>query len=343
MRRCHGSTAGFDIEEVAALAEPMPGPGKNPGAPQYLPNEQFAPWLQPSQSGAPAGLAPPLPVVPVPASLPPATPPLGAEQFVPVSSNPAPTAPSMPEPFAPATSLAPAPSDGPGWGVREQRAAPPVFGLDTTIPPPPPPFQPAALYVGAQDPWLRPPVQQRGRRRGLLGALVVIGLLIGVRFALGMGTKELITATNKTYHLPAAIGSYALSNDPSLTSTLAQLKQSIQLPSLQNAHTEANAYEDSTAKLGYMMMMGQDNLGHLTPRQGMDLQSMFAGVPLTGQVTRNSNDMVVNCATADSSGNSYQACAWYMSNAAGLFWDGTSASPGASADTLMKTLQTMSS
>jgi hypothetical protein len=326
------------------LAQPQPDPG------------HVAPWLRPEQLQPQTAQTPPVPAAaaaPAPAQ-PTFPPPYGAPPapepvFQPFSAAPAPPAPPQPAapPAAPGWGIreqVQASPPSPGWGVREQTppAAPPVWAATPT-----PAYAPTAAmpYAGAPPlgapPIRTKPARGRGRLYARLGAGGVgIALLIIKVVLLTGGAKFAITATTKTYHAPPTIGGIAQSTDPTVTSALNQMQQSIQMPALQNGHTEGAAYGNASG-MAYALVFGQDNAGSDVARPGFGLTDAFTPSQLSGTVTQQSNGINVSCATDTAGASPFQACSWYNDNAAGFFVDNVDTTPTSAASTLTSTLNAM--
>ena len=318
-------------DDLSPEAIPLVPVSSQPQAPNQ-------PVLEPWAPPAPAQ-APPLPAT---------------EIFTPVTStppapdmfSPAPSSPTMfttPPPVAPPPPVdgfapqAPAPPvaqpAAQGWGIREQAMPQGV------VPPPPMAGAPGAPWAPAPPP---PPVApKRKGGRGLLATLTVILLIVDVKVGLGLVAKDAISATNKTYHAPATISGAAQSTDPALTSALAQLKQGFELPSLQNSHTEAAAYVDSSGHPAYILAFGQDNAGRDEVRQNAGITAQYPDVQSSTIVNQSDGGINVSCGTVNGTSGTYQGCTWYNDNAFGDFIDYGSSTPAGSASILMSTLKTM--
>ena len=175
--------------------------------------------------------------------------------------------------------------------------------------------------------------------RGILAVISVVVLVIVVRVGLSIAGNSALDAVKKTYRAPATISGDQQTNDPSLQSILDQAKKEFQLPSLQNAHTEAVAYADASGKPAYILAFGQDNAGRDEVRDNAGLTDQFPGI--TGVVSQSDSGINVSCGTMSDSGVNFQGCTWYNDNAFGDFIDYVSASPHASSTLLMTTLKSM--
>jgi hypothetical protein len=191
---------------------------------------------------------------------------------------------------------------------------------------------PAGVASGGPPPTMPPPpaARPRSRRfagRGGLAALGIAIVVIAAKVLLFSGAVRLISvATTATYHEPSTIAGDAKSSDAGVLATVADLQKGIELPALQGAHTEGAGYTDAAGTLDYLSVLAQDNANNDSPRQNVNLNSLFGALPgteLSPSVTSNFNGVNLECATiTDVSGTTdipINACDWYNSDAFGLF------------------------
>jgi hypothetical protein len=233
-------------------------------------------------------------------------------------------------------------------------APPPSSTPDPALPPPPPADPTAAGFAlpsGAAPATTPGTAPRRSRQRGLRGIAAVVGVavvVILVKVLIFSGAARVIDiATTKTYHEPTTIAGDAKSSDPSVVSTVTQLKDGSQLPALQGGHTEGAGYTDTAGDLDYLFVLAQDNANSNSRRPGVNLPSMFGGTGTTlSSISSSSfNGLQLECATVTSSdetsSGAYNACDWFNSDAFGLIVDAKSASLAATSQLATSLLNTM--
>jgi hypothetical protein len=207
-------------------------------------------------------------------------------------------------------------------------------GQPAVAPPPPPGPRPGS---------------RRFAGRSGLAAIGIAIVVIAAKLLLFSGAARVISvATTPTYHTPAAIAGDSKSSAASVAATLKQLEDGITLPSLQGGHVEGAGYTDTAGSLDYMFLIAQDNANDDSPRDGMDLNSQFAGstdTTLSPLTTSNFSGITLDCATVQitttSGSPAFNACDWYDDNAAGFFVDEKSATLPATVQLATGVLTTM--
>ncbi len=233
---------------------------------------------------------------------------------------------------------------------------PPGAAPASAVPPPPPSADPVgagfALPSGVAPAAATPTAApRRARRGGLKGAAVAIGIaivVIAIKVFLFSGAARIISvATTQTYHEPTSISGDTRSTNSSITATVNQLKDGIQLPALQGGHSEGAGYADAQGNLDYLFVLAQDNANSNSARPGVNMASLFGGVEgtmVSPSTTSNFNGINLECATVtDTTGTNVplNACDWYNADAFGLFVDYKSTSLGATQQLETSLLTTM--